>query len=144
MKVERSYNYDTRTLATWCYNKILEGSGSYYSIFRDFSKDKSLGEALKELMEVKDILFCDSSIKVSLIKKTILYVLEASPDKKALSREDIINTIINSLIVSPQVIERPTRSGRRSNLESEIGWEIYHLVKEGRIEKVSKGYYKAV
>lgn len=140
MKVERDYKYDSRTLAVWCYDKILGRTGSYYSIFKKVSSDKELRKTIKEVMEHKDETFCDSLIKIALIKSAILYILASSPNK-IISRKEIINTVINNLIVSPQVIERPTKKGRKSNLESEIGWEIYHLVKEGKVEKVVKGYY---
>jgi len=142
MKPTREYNYDSRTLANWYYDRILEGSGSYYSIFKKVKNDVGAQRTIIALMKAMDKIFCDKNLKIGLIKKAIVYILECFPEG-ALSRGEIINRVINSLEVSPQVIEKSTKAGGRSNLESEIGWEIYHLLNEGKIQRVSRGYYKA-
>lgn len=141
MKTIRNYNYDTRTLATWYYNKIMENQGSYYALYKRLSEDTVARSEVEFLMKYIDKFFCDGRVKVSLLKKAILYVLGSSIERP-LSRREIINTVVNRLEVSPQVLEKATKSGRTSSLESEISWEIYHLRKEGKITRISRGYYR--
>lgn len=140
MKSKRIYNYSNRTLAMWYYNRILEGKGSYYSIYKRISEDPTAKITIINLMKYMDEIFCDRDIKIALIKKAILYILGTSPDRP-LSRKEIIGTVISRLEISPMLLEESTEKGNKSSLESEIGWEIYHLLEEGRITRVSKGYY---
>lgn len=136
----RNYNYDTRTLATWYLNKILEGKGSYYKIYKAIETCETTREKIVSLMKYVDRVFCDQSRKIDLLQKSIVFILQRNSGN-SMSRSEIIQEIIASIEVSPEILEASTKSGNESTLEKEIEWEIQHLVNAGIIKRVSRGYY---